>query len=255
MPYKHSTDRKSLRFINNLIFRLFERFARRNYSVECTTKIEEIDRVFKNLIPKQTDHELIKIGGQGDGSYVIPNDLLGIRLVVSPGYGGIMNFEQELQERGIPSLILDKKVPEVKVKGIIFVPKFLSMCSDVEKQEISLSDVLSEFVEDSITESFLLQMDIENDEWLILNSVDKSTLKKFRIMVIEFHSLPLMRFPWMLERIISPVFDKILNEFTVVHLNQNTASGSWTVDGKTWYPDTIEVTFIRNDRVDKGAKK
>ena len=43
--------------------------------------------------PVRTNHELIRMGGDGDGGYLVPNDLEGIDVCFSPGVSEIANFE------------------------------------------------------------------------------------------------------------------------------------------------------------------
>ncbi len=249
MTYRHSTEPKSLRSISNLLYFPWEKFAGRNYSVDCTVDTREIDLFFQNLQPWNTGYELIRIGGSGDGSYLIPNDLENLKLVVSPGFGGMMEFEQDLWKRNIPSIILDKNVPEASTDGVRFIANFVKPTTDKDRQEISLGDLVSEHGFGKSIHDSLLQMDIEADEWLVLPAVEREVLTSFRIMVIEFHSLPLMRHPWIMSRVMAPTMSRILRDFTVVHLNVNYGSGFWTINGADWYPDTIELTFHRKDRI------
>jgi len=46
------------------------------------------------LRPYTTDKELIRLGAEKDGGYLIPNDLAGIEACFSPGVGNEFNFEK-----------------------------------------------------------------------------------------------------------------------------------------------------------------
>ena len=49
----------------------------------------EIVEVFQLLKPKASKTPLIRIGGDGDGSYLVPDDLEGITACFSPGVNRI----------------------------------------------------------------------------------------------------------------------------------------------------------------------
>lgn len=65
------------------------------------------------LRPIDAGHELIRIGGRGDGGYLIPNDLEGIGACFSPGVGPTSQFEQELATRfGIKCFLADASIED-----------------------------------------------------------------------------------------------------------------------------------------------
>lgn len=90
-------------------------------------------------------------------------------------------------------------------------------------------------------------MDIEGNEWMILRALSINTLKRFRVIVLELHSLPIMRDRFVLDKIVTPSIEKILESFNVVFSKEHVPSGFFSFDGKKWYPDTLEVTFQRKD--------
>ena len=56
----------------------------------------EIVEVFELLKPKASKTPLIRIGGDSDGSYLVPDDLAGITACFSPGVNRIKYFEDFL---------------------------------------------------------------------------------------------------------------------------------------------------------------
>ena len=65
---------------------------------------DEIVAVFELLKPKASKTPLIRIGGDMDGSYLVPDDLDGIAACFSPGVNRIKYFEDFLTDRyGIQS--------------------------------------------------------------------------------------------------------------------------------------------------------
>ena len=52
----------------------------------------------KKLIPKKIDIELIRLGEDNDGGYLVPNDLKGINKNYSAGVGFLTKFEKQLEK-------------------------------------------------------------------------------------------------------------------------------------------------------------
>ena len=67
-----------------------------------TSKKTDINKItsFLNMVhPKSLDIENIRIGGENDGGYIIPNDLKDVKYCFSPGVGSISKFEKELIQK------------------------------------------------------------------------------------------------------------------------------------------------------------
>ena len=90
-------------------------------------------------------------------------------------------------------------------------------------------------------------MDIEGSEYEVLLDIEENLLKKFRILVIEFHQF--YDFVTTLgHNLIQATFDKILQHFYIVHIHANNLMPMITVhDYKI--PNLLEFTFLRKDRL------
>jgi|LakMenEpi03Aug12_release.lakeMendotaPanAssembly.Ray.scaffolds.fasta_scaffold175242_2 hypothetical protein len=250
MPYIHSLEKKLRSFILQKSLSPLESICRKNYTIDNTTSNEDVKILFKKLKECDSSFDLIRIGEPGDGSYIIPNDLGEIKHCISLGYGGIMTFENHLATLGIDSVIVDPVVPENNLENVIFVNKFIGSTSESERRTITLSDLIKNYIdgEDGFSSDLILQMDIELDEWLVLNTLSTETLLRFRILIIEFHSLHLLRHKWIFSKVISPIIENLTKNHYVAKLEITHGSGMWSLNGKEWFPDTIEVTFHRRDR-------
>jgi hypothetical protein len=93
----------------------------------------------------------------------------------------------------------------------------------------------------------LLQMDIEGAEYFTILNMTDSLLKRFRIIVVEFHRLQNV---WNGEffNLVEATFLKILQTHTCVHIHPNNCCGVDTKFGIE-IPKLAEFTLIRNDRV------
>lgn len=198
-----------------------------------------------NMLAPTISLPVLRIGGSGDGSYFIPDDLDGVTHCFSPGVGPSSKFELDLAQRGIQVMMADASVqgPAAKHANFSFRPVFLASYSDASNGIISLDDWVESELEDKPHGDLLLQMDIEGGEYEVLHSVSEKLLRKFRIVVIEFHHLNQVRHGIM-SGYIRSALAKLLKHFSVCHTEANWCAGSFTVCGKR-YPRLLEVSLTR----------
>jgi Methyltransferase FkbM domain len=247
--YRHTTQIRKFEPVLVKLLRLLEKISHRHYSLECIPTGYETAKLISELMAVNTLVPLIKLG-EGDGSYFVPKNLDDIGHCISPGYGGMMTFEIDLFERfGIESTIIDRQVPGLVVPGLNFLPYFVEPYTNQAEAAISLDEIIKMIdLNSDCKKDLILQMDIEGNEWLILRSLSVETLKRFRIIAIEFHSLPILRDKFIFDKIVSPTIRKILDLFEIVHVNAHEPSGRFTFDGEMWHWDTLEVTFQRKEK-------
>ena len=71
---------------------------------------EDVLKLLNLIHPKKLNINHIRLGGQNDGGYVVPNDLDGINFCFSPGVGNISDFENELSLKKIKSFLADYSI-------------------------------------------------------------------------------------------------------------------------------------------------
>lgn len=197
--------------------------------------------LLRKLKPIENGFDLIRVGGHGDGSYLITDDLDGIRYCFSPGSGGNARFEIDLYNRfQIKSFILDEEgaKPSNLTMGQVFRVGLLG-ASDKGKK-IDLETWILEST--GACEDLLLQMDIEGAEWEILNSVTEKTLQRFRIIVVEFHDFQAINHPRFFMTVMQPVFEKLFSSFDLVYARAHNGCGEIQI-GTFTFPRVVELTF------------
>ena len=187
---------------------------------------------------------LIRLGRGGDGGYVLPDDFAGVGALFSPGVGLEWTFEEDfasLTEK--PIFMCD---PNPVAENCPFeVAQFL-LGPNTHGSYVSLEDWIERSgVGDN--QELVMQIDIEGAEYLALQSCSDATLKKFRILVIEFHFLDRMLNGLMLELMFQPLLARLHDLFDVVHLHPNNA-GRLDVRAGIGIPQSLEVTYLRKDR-------
>jgi len=224
----------------NLKEKFFDVF---NLYIEKKTPKNDISRVLKKLLPFKIEHELLRLGDKNDGGYLIPNDFSGINKNYSAGVGELTKFEKDLEERfSIKSNMVDFNHidPKIFPKNSIFLKKKLGIISSAN--EIHINDWLMD--QDN---EIIFKMDIEGDEYSILNSISEENLYKIRILVIELHDLRHLR-NYFFFKTFEKIISRLNNVFYICHLHANNSSKIKNIGGFN-VPDMLEMTLIRKDRI------
>ncbi len=102
----------------------------RGLNVTGQTSPTDVTALIRRLRPLDCGKELIRIGGEGDGGYLVPNDLEGIEYCFSPGVSTTSDFENTLADLHIKSFLADYSVasPPVVRPEMVFDKKFLGVC-------------------------------------------------------------------------------------------------------------------------------
>jgi len=95
-------------FIYFKLLPIFESLT--GFAINKNVKVDKIIEFIKSIKPFDTGIELIRVGPNYDGGYLIPNDLENIEALFSPGVGDVFEFEKELQAKGIKVFMADSSV-------------------------------------------------------------------------------------------------------------------------------------------------
>lgn len=208
-------------------------------------KPDRVRALVRSLHPFVTEKPLVRIGGEGDGGYLVPDDFEGITACFSPGVSETATFEEDLARRGIPSFLADASVAAPPIENTLFhfTRKYLGVVEDDRTMPLDAWVRLNAPADGDL----MLQMDIEGAEWEVLLNTSRETMRRFRIIVLEVHSI------WQIVsrlgfQIINSTFEKLLQDFYVVHLHPNNVANPVVVAGIS-IPSLMEITLIRKDRV------
>lgn len=209
----------------------------------------DITEIIEQMKPRKINKELIMIGDGGDGTYILPDDLLGVAHCFSPGVGPVAKFEENLFLKfGINSFLIDASVdsiPSDMSEAFVFDKLFLG--ATTRPGFISLQDWVLKYA-GSNSDDLLLQIDIEGAEYAALLATPADILKRFRIIAIELHNLDMLYLP-QFRLVFSECLSKLREDFVVCYAHPNNCCGSIVLEGKT-IPRVIELTLARKDRVE-----
>jgi hypothetical protein len=221
----------------------------REDSLHGPSSASELIEFFSKLSLTCQSSDLVRIGGTGDGTYLVPvSALSGIHACFSPGYGGIANFETDLYTTyGIFSYICDSTSPlpeDELCKGFKFTQKRLTL-EDSESTH-SLSQWINSCRPNSLREKYILQMDIEGDEWEVLYGNLNLLNERFQVIVLELHDLEQCKSYFALKNKFIPVLHRLLESFCIVSANGNRYIGQFVVKNQN-FPRAIEITLIHKN--------
>lgn len=220
-------------------------------SVSLRTKNHLILDFIAKLHPINTQFQLIRFGPESDGGYLIPDDLDGIEACFSPGVELKSGFELDCAERGMKVFMADLSVYKPKLEHPLFsfTKKFIGSINSNEF--ITMDNWVNESLVDKNSD-LLLQMDIEGAEYEVILNISEELLKRFRIIVIEFHYLFNMYNQPVFDLLITKSFEKILRTHSCIHIHPNNCDNQ-NKYGDIKVPNVMEFTFLRNDRINSKS--
>jgi hypothetical protein len=199
-----------------------------------------------SLFPVTTDSGLIRVGPAGDGGYLLPDDLDGIEACYSPGVNQVSGFELDCAERGMKVFLADHSVdkPPDAHPLFHFTKKFVGVTSNDTFMTVDDWVATSLPGPDS---DLLLQIDIEGFEYETFLAMSDRLLRRFRIIVAEFHHLDqFWSRPFF--GLAARAFEKILQTHRCVHIHPNNCCRLVRCQG-LYIPRVAEFTFLRQDRI------
>ena len=209
--------------------------------------------IFDFFIPKGTKHSLIRLGGDGDGAYILPNDLEEIDACFSPGVNNFKVFEDQLStEHGIKAHMCDYSSDADKLMTPLIpgLQTFEKLWLDIngEPNSITLDDWVNNHSADDGTD-LMLQIDIEGAEYRNLLHCSDKLLSRFRIIIMELHGLSYPKDSDFFLNNVQPLCERLSKTHLAVHAHANNCCGQY-IDQETGMniPSALELTLLRHDR-------
>lgn len=205
---------------------------------------DSVEQLIHNLRPRWSPDELIRIGGDRDGGYLVPADINTYDFLVSPGVGQSYDFDKYFIDRQIDSVLIDPTVELPSVAHLIHLKSYLGGYSSERDGTISLESILERY--GSGKSRAILQMDIEGAEYGVIASALDSTISAFGMIVIEFHHVSGLCYRGMYP-IIANAFNRLLKYHFVAHIHVNNSARVVPYRG-LYIPETMEFTFVNREQ-------
>lgn len=230
---------------------LFDLLGIRHFPAK-RTKANMLSSLIEILKPVAINKRFIRLGANADGGYLLPDDLEGVAACFSPGVADCVKFEEACANLGMKIFLADKTIDHLPAENpnFNFSKSFIGSISDDSFLR------LDEWVESSglkPSEDLILQMDIEGYEYETLISASDMLMKRFRIIIIEFHGMHnLWNLPYF--KLANAAFKRLLKSHSCVHIHPNNARGTTVIEGIE-IPKLMEFTFYRKDRFQPNNQK
>jgi hypothetical protein len=187
----------------------------------------------------------VRVGGPNDGGYVMqeidPNLIDG---VLSIGVGPDVSWDQDVSKMGLVIQMFDptiKRIPAPVENG--FFHRIGIGASDSTDSKFVPISKLRAIAGLSEAHNILLKIDVEGAEWTSLRKLPEGELERYSQIAIEMHDLRNISDPEHFSKVIE-VLEALNRSHISVHLHANNYAPLANY-GTYWFPDAIEVTYVR----------
>lgn len=230
-------------------------------------RINHNDRVYENIKAylnllrplKIPLNKLIRIGGDGDGGYVMYDALIvadymrgggGISdaKALSLGISNYSPWDLEMAKMGFKVIQYDGSIAKSPDEhhNITFYKKFIGLSDDEIYVTLETAIRQNEF---KIDENNIMQCDIEGSEYEMLENADMENLSKYFTQVIfEFHGLNPEESQEVQRR--TKIMQKLNQYYVPIHIHFNN-HGKIFYSKNLFFSTTIEVSYLRIDRAEQ----
>ena len=215
-------------------------------SAKHTKSVQEFISI---LSPNKFKGDLKRFGGKGDGSYVLPKNIVTPKTyLISGGISDNNEFEIELAKKGVKGIQIDNSISRAPKEHKNLVFKIATLGERDGTQEISLENLISSAPS---SKNLIVKLDIEGAEIAALQRLSEKSLKKINCLVLELHNLSSLV---QNDRILQALVKLKNSGLSSVYLQANNGILDYIIAG-VLIPDNVEVTFVRKDQVSKPSSK
>lgn len=189
------------------------------------------------LIKKVNKYNLIRIGNDNDGGYVMIDDLHG-GVAYSIGIGDDVSWDFAMSKYGYEVYMYDHTIEDIPKRNKLFHFKKQGITGS---DETHMQKKLTTFLENNHhgeIDNMILKMDIEGAEWGVFETVSEKVLNHFSQIIVEFHGM--LKFT-NLSRY-NEILKRLNRTHQAVHYHINNCGKLLYINGHP-YANTIEVTF------------
>jgi hypothetical protein len=237
-----------IRFIKILVKKILSFFNTYAHKSISKDKLIFFINLFRVKIPSNID--LIRVGSENDGGYLVPDILTEISHCFSAGIGTNVNFEKSLLKYNIVSFGADNTINNIpeKIKNYSFLKKNINIIND--DNNITFEKWVTD---QNLNNNLIAQIDIEGNEYKLILDTPNLIFKKFKILIFEFHNIQKIS-DEVIYNYYSSALKKVLENFNICHIHINNAE-KFTKIRKIEIPHLLEVTFLRKDFYNDKFKK
>jgi len=237
---------------------------------------ELISEFYQNLRIWDTEYEKIRIGPKKDGGYIILEQIAKeVDLLMVFGVGDDIGFEIDFQSRYPKSNIFmyDHTISELPFSNNL---NFKSLgISHIESEKAKTLKTYTKLHDKTVNLSKILKIDVEGDEWDIIDKTDSDIFLQYDQIIIEFHlffvkynEIHSPYFSNYFTRLYEELNKKMLSKYInilrkiqtthyIIHAHSNNSLPPFFFNSKKnsndAIPQLLEITFVKKNLVKKAV--
>ena len=208
-------------------------------------KFEKEYKLYRLLCPKEViGKKKILFGEARDGAYVLLDDLSDIKIAYSFGISNMVHFDQALADKGIDVYMYDHTINRLPYKNPKFHWKKIGITCK-SKRSAYLKTLIDLMKENGHLQekNMILKMDIEYNEWEVLNELTPNILNQFKYILLELHFyLKIENFDFYLD-----ILKKLLKDHQIFHIHCCNCASILDLGGENPICRAIEVSYIKRE--------
>lgn len=212
---------------------------------------DDVREVLRLVSPRKViGFSKVRIGCAGDGGYVMLDDFAGVVGGLSFGIADNDAWDAALAERGLSIDQFDHTVDAAPTKHKLLHFHKKRLAPQASEGAVTLPDVIETYPS-STRADLIVKMDIEGDEWDVLDAIAEGALSRLSQIICEFHEL---------RRLVEPdfrakakrVFSTLNDTHAVIHVHANNFDYLYSV-ANIAIPNTLEISFAARSRYSFAA--
>ncbi len=195
-------------------------------------------------VQKAIDYELIRVGKNHDGGYIMLNDFRHDYIAYSFGIGWEISWDRWIADCGINVYCYDHTIERLpqNYHRLNFNKVGISGSDDIKENLLSLPTILYRNGH-MHNKNLILKMDVEGSEWEFINSISSDVLKQFLQISFELHDLTDINNS---KKVISAL-EKLNETHQVVWIHANN-NGEVGKAADILIPNLLEVTYANREQ-------
>ena len=210
-------------------------------AVECLRSASYYGELHDLLHISQTNgRELVRIGRENDGGYIMLNDFASGGIAYSFGISSDVSWDKDMAARGYDVFMYDHTIDALPEENPRFHWSKLGIADGTTQDDrLKALDELIRINRHEAKRNMILKMDVEGAEWGFLERVSQETLRQFSQMTFEFHRMLNPDKP----DLVLDIFRKLNQTHQLIHLHANN-NGSYISFGGRNFCTVIEASYV-----------
>ncbi|MGJ0510108.1 MAG: hypothetical protein ACR652_23905 [Methylocystis sp.] len=211
-------------------------------SPDCSAESQKaILEFFRLLRPHRVDgYSKIRLGSPNDGGYVQIDDPSRISLALSLGISNDDNWDFALAKLGIPVEQFDHTIEAAPTQHPLLAFHKKKVTPLPSADSVTLPEIIKRGSANSDAH-LILKIDIEGDEWAVIDSTPDECFEYVSQIICEFHGLSQLTEAGFY-RLARRVLEKLDRRFSVFHVHGNNCSPLVNLSNVV-IPNVLEVSF------------